>query len=221
MSNVTEHAFNTIRELVLNDHFQQGERLTEVDLVRLTGASRTPVREAIRRLEAEGLVEVSPNRGARVASWTTSNLNEVFALRALLEGYAAQIAATRVSEEDLENFKDLADQMDVHAAADTPADLDAIALLNDEFHRAILRSASNELLGGVIRSISHTPLITRTFRRYDESALKRSMTQHRDLISAFEAGDGVWASAVMQAHILSARGALDAQASGASEQTEA
>jgi DNA-binding GntR family transcriptional regulator len=179
-----------------------GARLGEVELAEHLGVSRTPVREALRRLAADGLVELQPNKGARVRSWSLAQLEDIHALRVLLEGHAASLAAETVTEDEVAELRDLCRQMERAGGA---GDLDAVTTVNGEFHSQILRISRSSRLPMIYGSLAQVPLTFRTFRQYSPRALERSMTQHRDIVDALELGDPSWAKASMECHILSGR----------------
>src|SRR5690348_14234701 len=103
-----ERAYSIIRERILTGVYPAALRITEQAIADATGVSRTPVREALRRLEAEGFVTVHPNQGAVVMAWTSVDINDVLELRALLEPYGAARAATRIDPAGLERLRELA-----------------------------------------------------------------------------------------------------------------
>jgi DNA-binding GntR family transcriptional regulator len=203
-----ERAYEVIRGGILDGTFGLGARLPEEDLAARAGVSRTPVREALRQLAAEGFVTFAPNRGAQVASWSDDDLEEIFQLRALLESYAASRAARRIDAARLLALHELADGMDAAAHRGTAAALDRIAELNNRFHRAILTIADSQRLHALLDTVIVVPLVHRTFHRYTPAALRRSMHHHRELLAAFEAADSEWAATVMRTHVLAARAAL-------------
>ncbi len=210
MATIAEKAYSAIRERVLSGEYPAGSRLREEELAEAVGVSRTPVREALRRLDAEGVVEFVPNRGAQVAVWSRQDLEEIFSLRALLEGYGARLAASKMEPAELEELAALADQMETIARRGIEGHYDQMALLNGRFHRLVVEAARNRRLATLVGSIVELPLQQRTLRRYSDEDLTRSMRQHRELIDALAAGDTKWAEAVMQAHVLAARHALEA-----------
>jgi DNA-binding GntR family transcriptional regulator len=207
MARATDQAYEAIRTAILQGRFAAGERLREEDLADEVGVSRTPIREALRRLDAEGLVDFIPNRGAHVAAWSDSDLNEIFDLRAVLEGFAARLAARRISPVQLARLRDLADRMDALAGAED-VDHDAISELNTDFHGVIVEAAGNHKLEGLLAGLVQIPLVHRTFRRYSHEDLLRSMGHHRELIAALEHGDVNWSGTVMRSHIYAARAVL-------------
>ena len=201
-----DRVYAELRQRILDGTYAQGARLGEADLADGLGVSRTPVREALRRLGSEGLLSTLPNKGARVRTWTASELGDITDLRALLEGHAAARAATRVTEDDLRTMEDLVSRMEAatQEEAATP-DIDLITELNGAFHGAIITAAGNSLLPELMRSLIHVPVVSRTFRLYSPARMRLSMRQHRDVLDALTARDPAWAEAVMRVHILSTR----------------
>lgn len=203
-----DRVYVSVRGRILEGAYSEGARLGEMELAEALGVSRTPVREALRRLESEGLVETLPNRGARVRTWSPAELDGIFDLRALLEGHAAALAAPRISDADLNALADLVAGMEAATADAEAPDYDVITELNGRFHGAVVAAAGNPLLPEIARSLVHVPIVVRTFRQYTPDRLRQSMRQHRDLLDALTAHDPAWAEAVMRTHILSARPVL-------------
>lgn len=200
-------AYVMIREGIINGDYPMGDRLGEVELATALGVSRTPIREALRRLSADGLVEVEANRGARVASWTSDDLDQIYALRAMLEGHAATRAATNLSDEVVDRLEQLCEDMEAAVAAGItePANLDALAAGNREFHAQLMTAAGHSRLQRLTEMLFQLPLSLRTFRLYTPTELERSMRHHREIVQALRCRDGDWAGAVMSAHIHAAR----------------
>lgn len=204
MAKAAETAYEVIRRGVLSGEFARGQRLREEELAALVGVSRTPVREALRRLNAEGLVDFTPNRGAKVTAWSERELEDLYEARALLEGFGARLAAVRITAEEITALHETAEEMAAVAEAGSGA-ADRLTELNGQFHRAIVRASRNTQLDTLVRGVMDVPLIYRTFQRYSPERLRASQSHHRELVEAFRAGDGEWAEAVMRAHILAAR----------------
>lgn len=208
MPSAAEHAYDKIRRGILEGRYRAGDRLPEQKLSDELGVSRTPLREALRRLSAVGIIEFLPHRGAHVASWTDRQLTDIFEHRALVEGYSARQAATRISDEDIERLDKLAKAMEKKDLT-LPEDVEAVAELNNQFHRIIVNNAGSELLVNFAEILVQVALVHRTFRRYTTRDLRRSFGHHRELVEAFEVRDADWAEAVMRAHVLSARHVFD------------
>jgi DNA-binding GntR family transcriptional regulator len=203
-----DRVHSLLREGILGGRYSPGERLGEAELAELIGSSRTPVREALRQLEKEGLVEVLPHRGARVAEWTTDDLEEIYDLRAMLEGFAVARAAGRIGEKDLDHMDELCGLMEQAAVPGPGQDLDRVAELNAQFHSIARAAAASTRLVTMLNAVVQLPLVVRTFHRYSAEDLARSGAHHRDLAAALRNRDGAWAESVMRAHVLAAKSVL-------------
>lgn len=201
-----EDAYREIRAQILRGDREGGEWLREGELAASLGVSRTPVREALRRLAAEGLVRHERNRGVQVESWSIHDLDEIFSLRSALEPLGSALAATS-GLADLHELGQLADAMDVAAAGSRP-DLDEVTRLNNRFHGAIMEAAGNGRLTQMVSSVVEVPLVWRTFSHYSSEAMRRSLAHHHELVDALRAEDPAWAESVMRSHVRSARAAL-------------
>ncbi|HEY2192703.1 MAG TPA: GntR family transcriptional regulator [Actinomycetospora sp.] len=207
-SRASERAQVALRDAILRGELAAGARLGEVELAERLGVSRTPVREALSRLAAEGLVEVHPHRGARVVSFSAQDLDGIFDVRLALEPRATGRAAARVTDADLDALDDLAQRMLAVGAPGSGQDLDALVPLNRDFHARLLDVADAPALSAALANVVHTPVVLRTFHTYDEASLARSLTHHAEITAALRAGDADWASAVMRSHIGNARAVM-------------
>ena len=163
------------------------------------------MREALRRLDAEGLVEFSPHRGAQVASWSDQDLDEIFGLRAVLESYGASLAATGSPPRPWPGWPGLADAME-EASGAAPARPGGRA--QQPLPRGVLAASGNQRLVGLLSGVVVVSLVRRTFHRYSPEALARSHAHHRELLAALAAGDPEWAASVMRSHVLAAQAVL-------------
>src|SRR5476651_469341 len=132
MAAAVERAYRTIRDGIVSGAYGPGDHLTAQGLAATSGISRTPVREAMRRLHAEGLIRFIPNRGAFVTHLDERDVSKIYSLRVVLEGYAAEAAAKEASPEQIAEMEALARRM-VVAADDrsSPADIDHVAQMNN------------------------------------------------------------------------------------------
>lgn len=197
-----------MRSLILRGDYAPGARLGEVELAQLLGVSRTPVREALRRLAAEGLVEITPNKGARVVELGPDDLDHVFVLRAHVEGLAARLAASRISEDELDQLQAAADELAAYALPGPDQDLDRVYVLNARFHGRIVAATGSTVLPGVVDSLVHTGAVLRTLHGFSDEAMRRSTAHHIEIVAALRARDGLWAESVMRSHLMSARASL-------------
>lgn len=185
-----------------------GARLGEVELADRLGVSRTPVREALSRLAAEGLVEIAPNRGARVATWTVAELEGVFDLRSVLEPQLTAHAVPNATPADVDELDALARRMHEVGTPGPGQDLDALVPLNRAFHDRLVALAAHPTLATALAAAIHPPIVRRNFLTYDEASLRRSLAHHSEIVAALRAGDPEWARAVMTSHIANARAVM-------------
>lgn len=200
----TLRAYTQIRERILDGRLPQGTRVREGDMSELLALSRTPVREALKLLSAEGYLDSEPNKGVTVATWSEARVFDAFTVRATLEGMAASIAAARASDETLAMLVGLCDSMDALLAGDDVPPVDQVAELNGTFHELIAEASANTVLAESIHRLSRVPA-HRTFATYEIEDMRRSFRQHRQLARAIEAHDAMAAQVVMQSHILDGR----------------
>lgn len=208
MVRAVDRTYALLRAGILGGQYAPGERLGEAELAKLTGSSRTPVREAMRRLEIEGLVEVLPHRGARVSAWTPDDLEEIYDLRAMLEGFAVARAASRIEPKDVDRMEELCDLMEQVCPPGPDQDLDRVTELNAEFHGIAREAAASTRLVTMLNAVVQLPLVVRTFHQYSPADLARSGAHHRDLVAALRNRDSGWAESVMRAHVLAAKSVL-------------
>ena len=200
MSRASERAYAAIRAHVLSGAVAAGEQLTEDQLAQITGVSRTPVREAVRRLEDELLLVRSDTKRLFVADWSRADIEEMFALRQMLECHAAERAAQRLSREKIAVFEAVNHALKA-AIAQTPPDVARFLEANRTFHDAIIDAADSPRLGQMLGKLVEAPVVLRTARTYSLEDLKQSARDHDELIAAFAARDPEWARAVMGSHL--------------------
>lgn len=197
---LSELVADHVRTAILDGGLQPGERLIEDSLARELEVSRHPIREALRVLSQEGLVEISPRRGATVSSVTPREAGEAFEVLATLEGLASYLAATR---SDAEVVADLTGIVTRARQAQVRDDLDQLAELNRDFHLRVLAAGGNRPLAEMV-----SPLRKRIY--WYQAALARrrqdqSWVEHQEILDAIADGDPGRAEAVTVAHIQGAR----------------
>lgn len=197
-----DQVYNSIRSMILSGELEGNTWLREADLSIELGVSRTPVREAFRRLATQGLVLHEWNRGVKVKEWGVKDLNEVFGVRSRLEPWGCGLAAT-AGTAPLDKLTELATEMDVEATREPP-NIDRITELNNRFHWLILEAANNERLSTMLASLVEVLLVWRTFSHYSPEVMRRNLAHHHEIIDALRARDPFWAESVMQAHVRSA-----------------
>ncbi len=209
MTNSADRAYSRIKSMILSGERGSGARLPEDTIASELGLSRTPVRDALRRLQLDGLVVTTPNTGARVASWTQDELGEIAHMRVLLEGYAAELAARKITVGELDELARLCDQMECAAGFDGGRDLDVLSRSNLDFHRAIATAARNNRLFLSLEPTWHFSLVIRKFALFSAERIDRSISHHREIHEALAEHDAEWAGSIMRTHLHAAR-AVDA-----------
>ncbi|WP_127506599.1 GntR family transcriptional regulator [Actinoplanes solisilvae] len=202
MRAAAEQVAESLRDEILAGVFPSGARLGEAELAGRLSVSRTPVREALSRLAAEGLVEIQPNRGARVVTRTPDELREIFEIRLRLEPYAVCRAVPRLTARQLDELDDLATTMVTVGRSSTLVDL------NRCFHGLFIDAAGSPPLAQALRAVTHAAVVHQNFHDYSEDALDRSLRHHVEMVAAARAGDGEWAEAIMRAHLCNARATM-------------
>lgn len=201
----TDVAYGSIRQGLIAGRWSAGSHLRETELADELGISRTPVREALRRLASEQMVVFEPHLGARVPGWSEQELAEIFALRVELESYAAGEAARHATPQQVTELRQLAREMEQAAFDLEQPDYVRITEANEGFHRLIVTASGNRRLMNLIGSLIELPLVVRTFARFDKQAMARSVQHHFDLAEAVGTRNADWAIAVMRAHIHAGR----------------
>lgn len=200
MARAAELAYITVRDRIVRGVYPGASRITEQEIADSTGVSRTPVREALRRLQAEGFVKVTANHGAIVTDWSDQDTDNVFELRAMLEPYGAAKAATNITPEGIAELRRLAEEQYRQSQARLP-DMTRIRELNNTFHRVLQGFSGNPRLTVLLPVLIEAPLVMKTFATYEPHELLRSAAHHMEMVSALEARDPEWAAAVMRCHI--------------------
>ena len=176
-----EVVYETLRDAIRNGSLTPGERLMEIQLAEELGVSRTPVREAIRKLELERFVVMLPRRGTYVANLSLKDINEVFEIRSALDGLAAGLAAERITEEELEQMErllvEIADHIEQH-------DNQKIVEADEAFHDILYRASRNERLVGIIFNLREQFTRFRSVSINYPGRLQNTLEEHRQLVEA-------------------------------------
>jgi DNA-binding GntR family transcriptional regulator len=173
-----------------------GDRLTETDLADRLGTSRTPVREAIRLLEADGLVTHTPRVGATIRSLDYAEITELYEMRAVLEGTAARFAARAAYDSETAELAEINAEM-----AEAAGDVERLFQLNARFHSVMLNAARNRFLVRAIQSIQKALLILGPSTLEEAERVEGALAEHAAILTALRAGDGAAAEEAMRRHI--------------------
>ncbi len=193
---LAEKAYVAIRRLIVTLELGPGSVINERELVERLGIGRTPVREALRRLAQEGLVEVYPRRGMFVTDVDVRKLALVSEVRAALEPEAARLAAERATDAERAELQELLDELDAGGSDDH-----ALMALDERIHRAVYRCARNDLLATTLEQYYVLALRIWTIALDRQHELSDAVQGHRALLEAIHDGDGERAAATMRAHV--------------------
>ena len=197
-----EQVAQRLRQMLVEGRIPPGAKLNERELAELLNVSRTPLREAIKMLAAEGLVELLPNRGAIAVSLSEADVLNTFEVMAGLEGLSGELAAERITPQELAEIQAMQFEM---MAAYTRRDLSAYYSLNARIHNAINAAARNPVLGTVYNQVNARLQALRFRSNQDGEKWKRAMKEHEKMIEALAAHDGAAMREVLQQHLRNKR----------------
>ena len=204
--NASIAATELIRQAIIDGRLNPGQRLKEEELARELGISRTPVREALLMLHAEGLVDAAPNRGATVRSHSAEDLDDLYKLRAVIEGYATRRAASRLTDDAIVGLRESCERFD--GLLDDGSDMGELVKENLVFHQTILEGAGSARLTTMVRQVIELPLVYRSYVWYSQEQQRISGHYHSQITRALEARDAERAELIMKEHIFEARDLL-------------
>ena len=194
-----------LRQRIFAHELTPGDWIDEQKLAEQYGISRTPLREALKVLASEGLVELKPRRGCYVTEISRQDLDDIFPLMAMLEGRCAFIAVQLAKPADIRGLKAIHEKLELAAKESR---IDAFFEANQEFHRRIQELTNNRWLLSVIQDLRKVLKLSRLHSLSLEGRLQQSLEEHRVIMAAFEAGDAEKAEKSMHDHLLYGREAL-------------
>jgi DNA-binding GntR family transcriptional regulator len=200
--NATDVTVELIREAIFDGRLNPGDRLKEEELAQGLGISRTPVREALLVLQAEGLVVSAPNRGAVVRSYAETEMLDLYDLRSVLEGFAARRAAGNMTDRQLSELERTCERF---TRANLERDRRAVSKENLRFHNAITEAAETTKLPDLVRIVCEVPLVYQAFNWFTAEETEESDRSHRRVLAALRAHDPDRAELSMREHVLEGR----------------
>jgi len=175
--------YDRIREDILNGVYKEHEELKEASLGKMMDVSRTPVREALRQLELEGLVEIIPNKGARVTGITKKDIEDIYQIRYLLEGLSARWATENVTEEQLEKMEETLYLTEFHAKK---GNFTQVYELDSQFHELMYEASGSKMLNHILSDFHmYVTRIRKTSLALDNRS-KNSTEEHRAILDAIK-----------------------------------
>lgn len=194
-----------LRQRILAHELEAGSWIDEQELARQYGISRTPLREALKVLAAEGLVTLKPRRGCYVSEVSDRDLDEVFGVMAVLEAECARLCAESATDAELEALQAIHDRLEAAAQA---RDLDAFFEANQAFHEAIQSLSANRWMANLLADLRKVIKLARHHSLFSDGRIDQSLAEHRQILRALRTRDGGEAQELMRAHLLSGRAAL-------------
>ncbi|HHW14918.1 MAG TPA: GntR family transcriptional regulator [Firmicutes bacterium] len=200
-----ELVFEALREAIIQGRLHPGERLMEIQLAEELGVSRTPVREAIRKLELEGLVLMIPRKGAYVSEISMKDIADVFEIRRALEGLAARLAAERATEQEIERLERALVKIAEIAQAE---DLDGAVALDTDFHEELMAASHNPRLSQLVSNLREQIQRFRLTSLSHPGRVKLAVEEHRKIVDAIASHDADLAQNLAYEHIENAENSL-------------
>ncbi|MBW1721167.1 MAG: GntR family transcriptional regulator [Deltaproteobacteria bacterium] len=196
-----------LREAIVRGEYRGGERLKEIELCRRFNVSRTPVREALKELEQECLVEITAHQGARVKELTVEDIYNIYDVLIMVEGVASRLACSKITSEQVQRLEEY--QFMIERAAATK-NYDLVHQLNHQFHRTIAESSGNPYVLQIWNNFRHLSIL---LGRYTLSPmipdqLQQTLLQHPEIIEAIKAKNAALAEFVARRHLETGRGLL-------------
>ena len=193
-----EEVYEALEEEILGGKHERGAALTEMSVSERLGVSRTPVRAALHRLAEEGLVEITPNRGAVVVGVTVEDLIDTYKIRVRLEGLAAAMAAERL---DGEGIKRLTESVELSEYYMSKGDTERLKELDSAFHSIIYAASGNRMLSKILSELHRNIKAYRKLSLTVPGRLERSIGEHREILGAILSRDAERADALMRVHV--------------------
>ncbi|ADI00902.1 MAG TPA: GntR family transcriptional regulator [Syntrophothermus lipocalidus] len=200
-----EVVFETLREAIINGTLKPGERMMEIQLAEQLGVSRTPVREAIRKLELEGFVVMIPRKGAYVAGISLKDIADVFEVRAAMEALAAGLAAERITAEELEEMERLLVRIGEHIEANR---LEEVVEMDTLFHEALYKASRNLKLEQILQNLREQIQRFRSTSLAFPGRMKEALEEHKKIVEAISDRNTALAQQLAQEHIENAENSM-------------
>ncbi|MBQ7059137.1 MAG: GntR family transcriptional regulator [Firmicutes bacterium] len=196
--NLAESVYYQIRRKILSGKYTPGEAVTEGEVAKELGVSRTPVREAFKQLESEGLLELRPNRGALVVGIGRSDIEDIYEIRSLLEGRAAERAATKADEASMEQLSEIVDLTEFYIER---GDYDRVTAMDDRFHRTIYELTGSRMLQKILKELHAYAENIRERSIREPGRAEQMLKEHRAILEAMKRKDPENAGSLMIEHV--------------------
>ena len=200
-ASLADQVFDKLEDDIVYGVYKRGEILTELKLAETLGVSRTPIREALRRLEQERLIE-DTGKGSIVLGITKDDLLDIMEIRQSIEGLAASYAAMNITPEGAEELSHLIDLQEFYHAKN---DINRLQAADDEFHNAICRLSCRNVINDTLIPLHRKTRLYRKIAMEDQQRSPKTLREHREIYNAIIAGNGELAGELMSRHIENAK----------------
>ena len=193
-----EQVYLSLEEAIIAGEYKRGDALTEMSLCKKMGVSRTPVRSALHRLSEEGLIEVTPNRGAVVLGVSDDDLVDTYKIRMRLEGLVSSMAAERMTDEEKRELEDTVELSEFYLQKN---DVDKLKELDTSFHKIIYKASGNRMLCKILSELHRNIRSYRKLALTVPGRLEKSIEEHKNILAAIKSGDSKMADELTSRHI--------------------
>lgn len=194
--------FQRLREDILSGVYQENDELREVSIGEELGVSRTPVREALRQLELEGLVTIVPNKGAYVKGITKKDVHDIYKIRSLLEGLCAKWATEHITDQQIEELEEIVLLSEFHLKKQGQGKAKQVSDLDGKFHKVLYEASNSRILEHVLSDFHKYVKMARTMSVGEKERAEKSIDEHRAILEAIRKKDAKLAEQLANQHIM-------------------
>lgn len=194
--------FQRLREDILSGVYQENDELREVSIGEELGVSRTPVREALRQLELEGLVTIVPNKGAYVKGITKKDVHDIYKIRSLLEGLCTRWATEHITDQQIEELEEIVLLSEFHLKKQGQGKAKQVSDLDGKFHKVLYEASNSRILEHVLSDFHKYVKMARTMSVGEKERAEKSIDEHRAILEAIRKKDANLAEQLANQHIM-------------------
>jgi len=205
-SSLRARVFSALESDIINGEYKAGDSLSELSLSKKYNVSRTPVREALMQLELEGLVELTPNKGAVVVGISEKDVEDIYTIRMHIEGLAARLCADNITDSELRELEELTDLQEFYLSR---GDFDSLRELDSRFHSIIFESCRSKPPRFMLSSFHSYTQRARTISVKADGRAEKTVAEHRAILDALRKRDGALAEKLTTEHIAHAKESIE------------
>lgn len=201
-NSLSSRVFQRIRDDILKGKYKEHDELRENTIGKELGVSRTPVREALRQLELEGLVSIIPNKGAYVTGISPKDVSDIYMIRSMLEGLCARWATENISDEQLDELDEIMLLSEFHMKREGGGSAEQMADLDSRFHAVLYEASNSRILSHLLLDFHKYVQVARETSVVSEDRARKSIREHKQLLRAIRDKDADLAEQLANEHIL-------------------